>query len=101
VNLQTTVLIWLFCAAIGAALAHSKNRPWTEGLLLGGLLGVIGVIIELFLKAQPKQPNPGMPAPAAMPLPGWYPDPAGAGGHRYWDGRMWCDQPPAIGDQPS
>jgi hypothetical protein len=88
------VIVWLFCAAIGAAIAHSKNRQWTEGLLLSGLLGVIGVIIELFLRTLPK-PNPG------LPLTGWYPDPAGTGGHRYWDGRTWRDEPPAVGEQPT
>ena len=63
-NLEAAILLWLFCAAIGAAIAKSKNRNWTEGLLLGGLLGVIGVIIELCLRAQ----APGLPPS------GWYPE---------------------------
>lgn len=99
VNLETLVLVWLFCAAIGAGIAHSKNRHWSEGLLLGGLLGVLGVIIELFMRTLPKLPNPA-PAVPVLPLPGWYPDPTGTGGQKYWDGRVWCDQPPAVGEQP-
>ncbi|MCV7326914.1 DUF2510 domain-containing protein [Mycobacterium intracellulare subsp. chimaera] len=43
--------------------------------------------------------NPAPPV-SGLPLPGWYPDPTGGGGQRYWDGRAWCDQPPAVGEQP-
>jgi len=28
-----------------------------------------------------------------LPPPGWYPDPAGSAGFRYWDGSAWSDQP--------
>jgi len=84
VNSETVILLWLFCAAIGAAIAKSKNRNWTEGLLLGGLLGVIGVIIEVFLRAQ----APGLPPS------GWYPDPEGSSSQRFWNGREWGDLPP-------
>jgi len=28
------------------------------------------------------------------PPPGWYPDPYGGGGQRYWDGRAWLTTPP-------
>ena len=32
-----------------------------------------------------------MTMPPGNPAPGWYPDPAGGGGHRYWDGLKWTD----------
>ncbi len=30
----------------------------------------------------------GQPSPTSPP-PGWYPDPSGARGQRYWDGARW------------
>lgn len=33
---------------------------------------------------------------APEPLPGWYPDPSGAPGQRYWDGRQWSAVPPPV-----
>jgi hypothetical protein len=33
------------------------------------------------------------------PLPGWYPDPSGTPGQRYWDGRQWTHHAPLP--QPS
>lgn len=32
--------------------------------------------------------------PPGNPAPGWYPDPAGGGGYRYWDGLNWIDGAP-------
>lgn len=33
------------------------------------------------------------------PTPGWYPDPSGAPGSRYWDGSAWA--PPPSARQPN
>ena len=43
--------------------------------------------------------SPGGHSPAARPVPGWYADPAGSGGLRYWSGSHWTEHtapvPPA------
>jgi Protein of unknown function (DUF2510) len=45
------------------------------------------------------------PSPLSAPIPaGWYPDPAGGDGKRWWDGRIWTqdvqapEAPPALPD---
>lgn len=49
--MEAIILLWLLCAVIGGAISNSKNRGWAEGLVLGGLLGIIGVIIALCLRS--------------------------------------------------
>jgi hypothetical protein len=43
-------------------------------------------------------PMPSQPLPPPSGTPGWYPDPTGAVGQRFWNGQAWTDQtqpPPA------
>ncbi|RRD48510.1 RDD family protein [Arachnia propionica] len=39
---------------------------------------------------------------SSQPAPGWYPDPAGSGGERYWDGEGWSHvtRPSALPFEP-
>jgi hypothetical protein len=37
-------------------------------------------------------PEPPTPKAGKSARPGWYPDPAGGPGRRYWDGAQWTDQ---------
>jgi hypothetical protein len=39
--------------------------------------------------------------PPSQPTPGWYPDPGGGDGHRWWDGSAWTDSYRSAGQPPS
>lgn len=57
----TTVLVMsVICAGIGAAISNSNNRGVGEGIALGALLGIIGVIIAVCLKKQLPEAPAGM-----------------------------------------
>lgn len=94
-NLETVILTWVFCGAVAAAIAHTKNRSVGEGFLWGALLSVIGVIVVLCWSPISKTPlPPGIPPPPGAAKRGWYPDPTGTGQQRYWNGKKWSDLPP-------
>src|SRR5688572_23208822 len=58
--------------------------------------------------APPRTPPDGMGPSLRMPgssqPPGWYPDPSGAPGQRWWDGTQWGgpfgQSPPPVGPSP-
>lgn len=70
--------------------AGSEKTNW---ILVVALAGGIGALIWQFsgtrkvVRAAPRQ--------AAFPVPGWYPDPAGAG-LRWWDGLHWGAAAPDV-----
>lgn len=79
----TIILFWAVWVVVAVAIANAKNRSVGEAVLLSALLGLIGVIIVACWRKID---------PAALPPAGFYPDPSGDGGHRYWDGRVWSGE---------
>lgn len=60
--MELVILVWLACAGVGAAITNAKGRGVMEGLLLGGLLGILGLIIAACLS----QRGPMQSVPVGM-----------------------------------
>jgi hypothetical protein len=50
--------------------------------------------------AKDEQPTTSPEEPTSMPSPGWYPNPQGGWGLRWWDGARWSDQVAAPATLP-
>jgi hypothetical protein len=108
-------------AVVAPSLGQTVGRAagWFAGALAAGLLGALGIVLLIVGMVRRSRagdagpPAPGQPsaqwpaqAPAqwpaqsppqpamqpASPPAGWYPDPSGAHGRRYWDGTRWTEE---------
>jgi hypothetical protein len=60
------------------------------GIVLWLLLVGAAVLVAVVVASRAGRSRPAARAAVARTTPaGWYPDPWGAAGHRYWDGRQW------------
>ncbi len=77
----------LRCAACGAPVPVRHGDPERVAPTVTSALTVASAPIE---------DVPTRPALQATPEPGWYPNPDGSGGMRYFDGRAWTDRVGAL-----
>jgi hypothetical protein len=82
---------------------------WAIAGAIAGLVAILGLVFVLVGDQRLTAAGARLPLAAPMPMaygppPGWYADPTGTGGHRWWDGQQWtahasAPPPPPPTDQ--
>jgi hypothetical protein len=87
------IVVWgVVFGTLAGLVTNSKGRGWGEGIVLGGLLGIFGLIIVAFFKPITTPLERPITSGKPSPAPGWYQD--GSRGLRWWNGSAWTDASP-------
>lgn len=87
-TLGVLAVVALFGGFIAGSIGYTKNRSTSTFVvffIFGALLPLLGIVIAALSKGPDSRPvSSGPPA-------GWYSDPHGVTGRRWWDGRVWTE----------
>lgn len=73
----------------------SEHQLWGTAFIVLGVGLLISSVVLYRANPPAAQPTRTLPPPSAGATKrGWYPDPAGTGKERYWNGKAWSDLPP-------
>jgi len=69
--------------------SSSSDGGVGPGLMLWVVFAGLVVVAAVVIATRAGRAQPATTPALARTTPGWYPDPWGGGGHRYWDGQAW------------